>query len=116
MGVVEIKESSKKEAKKFVRRRALYWGLVSVVAFIICMLKYLAGAVAICCAGSVIAGSEISWQQVGRYFVVLMGAINLMNIAVKTIIAFCKNLAKDIDKRNEEKNNEKNEERKTEVW
>ncbi len=108
--------NSEKEAKRFVRRQALYWGSVSVVAFIICMLKYLAGAVAICCAGSVIAGAEISWQQVGRYFVVLMGAINLMNIATKTMIAFCKNLAKDIDKRNEEKNNEKNEERKTEVW
>ena len=106
----------RKAAKKFVIRRALYWGLVSFVAFIVYMLKYLAGAVAICCAGSVITGAEISWQQVGRYFVVLMATINLVNIATKAIIAFCKNLAKDIDKRNNEKNNEKNEERKTEVW
>lgn len=105
----------RKEAKKFVRRRALYWGSVSTVAFIICMLKYLAGAVAICCASSVIAGAEISWQQVGRYFVVLMATINLVNIATKAIIAFCKNLAKDIDKRNNEKNNEKNEEKRKEI-
>lgn len=101
--------------KKFMRRRALYWGLVSAVAFIVYMLKYLAGAVAICCAGSVITGAEISWQQVGRYFVVLMATINLVNIATKAIIAFCKNLAKDIDKRNNEKNNEKNEEKRKEI-
>ena len=93
----------------------MYWGSVSTVAFIICMLKYLAGAAAICCAGSVITGAEISWQQVGRYFVVLMATINLVNIATKAIIAFCKNLAKDIDKRNTEKNNEKNEEKRKEI-
>lgn len=79
------------------------------------MLKYLAGAVVICCAGSVITGAEISWQQVGRYFVVLMATINLVNVMVNTITAFCKNLAKDIDKRNNDKNNEKNKEKRKEI-
>lgn len=54
-------------------------------------------------------------KQIGRYFVVLMATINLVNIATKAIIAFCKNLAKDIDKRNKEKNNEKNEEKRKEI-
>lgn len=107
--------NSENEAKKFVRRRALYWGFVSTIAFIICMLKYLAGAVAICFLAYAVFGSEVSWQQIGRYFVVLMATINLVNIATKAIIAFCKNLAKDIDKRNKEKNNEKNEEKRKEI-
>lgn len=109
----------RKAAKKFVRRRALYWGLVSTIAFIIYMLKYLAGAVVICFLAYAVFGSEVSWQQIGRYFVVLMAAINLTNVMVNTIIAFCKNLAKDIDKRNNErnndKNNEKNEEKRKEI-
>lgn len=90
----------------------MYWGSVSTISFIICMLKYLAGAVAICFVAHAVSAAEVSWQQIGRYFVVLMATINLVNIAAKTITFFCKNLAKDID----EEINEEDEEKRTEVW